>query len=314
MKNLFALLLCLFTAFSVLAQAPNANYDPDWDGDGNLGVDDLVGFLALFGDIDTDGDGIWDSVDDCTDLSACNFDSNPSVSCSYLDAIGICGGWCESDENGDGICDFTCGIDPIEYYGYSYATVQIGEQCWFAENLRTERYSQGGSIIYAPTQGQWNSASPNGAQCIYDNDESHLLTTGRLYNWYAATDDRGLCPSGWHVPSDNDYWELESEIGMNEMAQDSTGYRGTDQGTQLKSSSEDMIPWNGTNIQGFSLLPGGMRGPNGVFIYEGESCFLWTNTPMYPRNWYRRFQTEESGIFRGRWEEPYGFSIRCLKD
>ena len=82
MKNLFALLLCLCTALSLFAQAPNANYDPDWDGDGNLGVSDLLGFLGLFGDFDTDGDGVWDSVDDCTDLSACNFDLNPSEPCS----------------------------------------------------------------------------------------------------------------------------------------------------------------------------------------------------------------------------------------
>ena len=124
MKHLLAL-MALCVAFSMYSQAPNNSYDPDWDGDGNVGVSDLLGLLGLFGDFDTDGDGVWDSVDDCTDLSACNFDSNPSVPCSYLDAIGICGGGCESDENGDGICDFTCGVDSVLHDGVHYHTVEI---------------------------------------------------------------------------------------------------------------------------------------------------------------------------------------------
>ena len=325
MKNLFALMLCLCTAFSVLAQAPNANYDPDWDGAGNLGVSDLIGFLALFGDFDTDSDGIWDSVDECTDLSACNFDSNPTVPCSFDDAIGICGGWCESDENGDGVCDFSCGLDLIQYHGYSYATVQVGEQCWFAENLRTEYYANDDAIPGELTDSEWNSTT-SGAVTVYgegisnvnggsDDEESNLADYGRLYNWYAVDDARGLCPTDWHVPTDAEWMTLEMELGMGESEANGEGWRGTDQGTQMKATYGWCCGGNGTNLSGFSALAGGSRYKTGTFIAEGNFGYFWSSSPNELFwAWARHLQSVDTRVQRDTDHRRSGFSVRCIKD
>ena len=85
------------------------------------------------------------------------------------------------------------------------------------------------------------------------------LITAALYNWYAVDDARGLCPSGWHVPTDGEYMTLEMALGMSESEANDTGWRGTDQGTQMKSSPSDDPSWNGTNTSGFSALAGGSR-------------------------------------------------------
>ena len=320
MKNLFALLSCLGMTCSLLSQAPNMNYDPDWDGDGSLGVSDLLGFLALFGDFDTDGDGIWDSVDQCVDMEACNFDSNPSVPCTYLDAIGICGGWCESDENEDGICDFTCGVDSIAYHGYSYATVQIGEQCWLAQNLRNEYYTNGDVIPGGLDDNEWSTTAA-GAFTVYGEGTSivyggstdtaeNIENYGCLYNWYAVDDERNLCPSSWHVPTDEEYMTLEMELGMSESVINTLGWRGTDQGAQVKSSPEDEPSWNGTNTSGFSGLPGGDRWVNGTFYFG--SGYLWTSSSFGAYAWLRGLQ--HAGILREFFGKSAGLSIRCIKD
>jgi uncharacterized protein (TIGR02145 family) len=308
MKNLFALLLCLGMTSSLLAQAPNMNYDPDWDGDGSLGVSDLLGFLALFGDFDTDGDGIWDSVDQCVDMEACNFDSNPSVPCTYLDVIGICGGWCESDENEDGICDFTCGVDSIAYHGYSYATVQIGEQCWFAENLRSELYSNGDSIPELWGSEVW-SATTEGAQNFFGENEANLLLYGRLYNYFAVEDSRGVCPVSWHVPTDEEFMTLELEIGMSENMVETEGWRETDN-EGIKLMSENW--WIGTDEFGFSALPAG--GGGGGFSGQGNWTSYWCSLPNTYYQRTRHLQSNIPGISRYWSYEWAGLSIRCIKD
>ena len=120
---------------------------------------------------------------------------------------------------------WSCG-DPLEYQGYDYATVQIGEQCWFAENLRSENYLNGDAILTSLSGDEWSTVnvgavstfgegesncynySPNGDAC---NETWALSEYGRLYNWHATVDDRGLCPTDWHVSSDSD-WLLLMEF------------------------------------------------------------------------------------------------------
>ena len=79
----------------------------DWDANGNIGIADFLMMLSVFGDVDVDGDGVWDSQDDCVDLEACNFANDPTEACQYLDILGVCGGGCDVDSDGDGICDDT---------------------------------------------------------------------------------------------------------------------------------------------------------------------------------------------------------------
>ena len=127
-----------------------------------------------------------------------------------------------------------CGTS-VNFDGYDYETVQIGDQCWFAENLRTTVYADGTAIPeptgYGPNSwnGLGSGADAMGARCDYDNDASNVATYGRLYNFHAVTDTRGLCPTGWHVPTDDEWTTLETYL-------DTNGHNGAE-GTALKSTS-----------------------------------------------------------------------------
>jgi uncharacterized protein (TIGR02145 family) len=103
MRTLLTSLLCVFT-LSLTAQESCPNTF-DNNSDGAVTINDLLDLLAVFGDTDTDSDGIWDSIDDCIDLTACNYSNDPTEACNYIDVLGVCGGGCEGDSDNDGICD-----------------------------------------------------------------------------------------------------------------------------------------------------------------------------------------------------------------
>ena len=110
-----------------------------------------------------------------------------------LDLLSAYGG-CEAEAS-----PWQCG-DPLEYQGYDYETVQIGDQCWFAENLRAENYRNGDAIPANLSDGEWD-VTTTGAMTVYEEEAANLEVYGRLYNWFAVDDARGLCPSGWNVPT-----------------------------------------------------------------------------------------------------------------
>ena len=116
----------------------------------------------------------------------------------------------------DGSCanliDLNC--VPPTMDGYDYDVVQIGSQCWFSENLRTTIYADGSGVPEVTGNAAWTGLS-TGARCDYENDASSALTYGRLYNWYAVNNGSGLCPSGWHVPTDGEWTALETYLGAN---------------------------------------------------------------------------------------------------
>jgi uncharacterized protein (TIGR02145 family) len=221
----------------------------------------------------------------------------------------------------DGSCVYgplECGgASTVTFDGYTYDLVAIGDQCWFAENLCTEHYANGDVIHGELNLDEWEYTT-EGAQAIYNNDASNLADYGRLYNWYAVDDARGLCLSGWHVPSDEEFMELEMELGMSEAEVISTGLRGTNQGTQLKSSPGDNPSWNGTNTTGFSGLAGGMRNyVVGVdFVYEGSSGYYWSSSPWGTNHaTNRQLRNESTGVVRTNINDNrYGFSVRCVRD
>jgi uncharacterized protein (TIGR02145 family) len=250
--------------------------------------------------VDLDSDGICNEQSGCTNPNAINFDP-------------------EASED-DGSC---LGIDPcvtplVEFDGYVYDLVAIGDQCWFAENLRTEHYANGDAIPGELSDSDWYETS-TGAQAIYNNDDSFLSTHGRLYNWYAVDDSRGLCPSGWHVPTDAEFMTLEMALGMSESEANSTGWRGTDQGAQMKSSPSDDPFWDGTNTSGYSAMTGGFRYYEGWYyggtIDEGQA-FFWTSTPIGIGAYYRGLVGGVSEIARFDLDnDPRdGVSIRCVRD
>jgi uncharacterized protein (TIGR02145 family) len=223
-----------------------------------------------------------------------------------MELLSSFGTMCEEPETGE----FTCG-DPMTYHGYDYATVQIGEQCWFAENLRSQLYSNGDSIINAEENFDWQSMN-EGLQGVYDDQIENLNIYGRLYNWYAANDNRGVCPSGWSVPSDDDFKTLEIELGMSQIQADALYWRGTDQGIQMKSSVEDEPSWNGSNSSGFSALPGGMKFND--YSYASVIGSFWTSPAV--NGIYMCRELHNTGqVYRDPDNSPGdGFSVRCIKD
>jgi len=185
--------------------------------------------------------------------------------------------------------------------GYDYAVVEIGDQCWFAENLRTTVYADGSAIPEETDNTAWAGLS-TGARCDYDNDASNVATYGRLYNWYAATDAAELCPTGWHVPTDDEWTALETYLGAN-------GHSGAE-GTALKS-----LDWDGTDDFGFSALPGGLRFyNNGLFGYAGGNGYWWSSSPSGGNAWYRYLNGYFPDIYQDSVNPRSGFSVRCLRD
>ena len=294
---------------------------------------------------DPDGDGVCpeDEISGCTDETACNYDAEAThddgsciptqeagSSCddgddnTFNDAWDAerasCAGTPAVAEDGSGPCE---GALTVNYHGYDYLLVEIGEQCWFAENLRNEHYANGEAIPGDLSDGEWNSTT-NGAMTVYgegtstvyngsDDEVSNLTDYGRLYNWYAVDDARGLCPSGWHVPTDGEFMTLEMELGMSESEANGTDWRGTDQGTQMKSSPEDSPSWNGTNSSGFSGLAGGNRYYDGDFYSGGNLGCFWSASAGGTYAWGRELGGGYTEVFRNNYYLRHGFSVRCLK-
>jgi uncharacterized protein (TIGR02145 family) len=195
----------------------------------------------------------------------------------------------------------TCG-DDIGYDGYDYSTIEIGDQCWFAENLRSTNYLNGDPIPNVTNGSEWSSLT-TGAQCSYDNDDSNISTYGRLYNWYSVDDSRDLCPSGWHVPTDAEWTTLTDFLGGELVA-----------GLKMKSSSSDSPAWNGDNESGFSGLPGGLRLNNGTFSSAGNYGFWWSSSPSSGNAWFRGLNSGSDDVNRGNLTQRSGFSVRCVRD
>ena len=229
----------------------------------------------------------------------------------------------------DGSCESLPGCSAnnvISMDGYSYAVVTIGDQCWFAENLRTTVYADGSAIPQVTDNTAWAGLS-TGARCDYDNDATNVATYGRLYNWYAV--EQGLCPTGWHVPNDGEWTDLENYIN-------SQGFAGAE-GTALRSTSgwDDSGPiavaggGNGTNDFGFSALPGGYRGTenstvgvnDGYFVNAGFEGNWWSPNVFVdifsgerfdPSFW--ELSSNSAAIVRGQAYVQDGKSVRCLRD
>ena len=316
--------MVISAVFPINAQVES--WDPDWDGDNNVGVSDLLGLLSVFGDYDLDNDGIWDSVDDCVgeydECGVCNGEGISEEYCdcegTLIDVLGVCGGNCLNDFNNDGICDeFTgpCnGMNEINFLDFTYELIEIGNQCWFKENLRNESYSNGDAIPGNASDAQWSNTTM-GAQSIYQNSDFHLNAYGRLYNWHAVNDARGLCPSGWHIPSDEDWIELEIEFGMSETEVYYISLRGVEEniGLNMKATNVEFPYWNGMNTKLFSALPGGRRGIDGSYNSSNtdnfDNAYYWSSTftTVVGGALARQIFHLETGVNRNVWECKFRF-------
>jgi len=188
--------------------------------------------------------------------------------------------------------------------GNVYKTVTIGNQVWMAENLRTTKYNNGNSIPVVVDNLKWKNMT-SGGLCWYDNDKSKNNSTyGVLYNGYVIETDM-ICPIGWHVPSDEDWNELQQ-------------YYGNYAGLQLKA--QGTLHWknnsvNVTNETGFSALGGGYRNTTGLFQFINETGLWWTSTTANQTNLVTRaMYGNNASIAKGSYSKNTGASIRCKKD
>jgi uncharacterized protein (TIGR02145 family) len=169
--------------------------------------------------------------------------------------------------------------------------------------------SSGATAVYGEGSSSCTTHSPDGDAC----DEAWSLNEyGRLYNWYAVDDARGLCPSGWHVPTDGEWMTMEMALGMSEAEANDLGWRGTDQGTQMKTDYGWYDGDNGTNSSGFSGLPGGFRFFDGEFFNAGLGGYWWSSSSDLP--WYRNVLHSYENVYRNIDAPHFGFSVRCVRD
>ncbi len=186
-----------------------------------------------------------------------------------------------------------------------YRTIQIGDQVWMAENLKTTKYNDGTPIPPVTGNTIWSNLTTPG-YCWYDNDQStYGETYGALYNWYTV-ETGNVCPEGWHVPTDGEWTEL-IDLGGQGVA-----------GGKLKEAGT--THWNSpntgaTNETGFTALPGGNRDDQGEFLGAGFHGHWWSSTGDNTGDaWYRCMLYVYSEVGRGVSSKQGGFSVRCVKD
>jgi len=187
-----------------------------------------------------------------------------------------------------------------------------------AENLRVTRYRNGDPIPVVTAPSQWVGLT-TGACCDYGNDESGVAAYGRLYNWHAVNDARSIAPAGWHVPTDEEWKQLETHLGMSRAQADAVGWRGAREGDKLKEAGA--AHWRGpnagaTNESGFTVRPAGFRAyDDGLFYRRGDSTDFWSATECAGDSaWCRSLGFRTAGVGRSDGSKREGFAVRCVKD
>lgn len=264
------------------------------------------------------GDGTtWDTNSaTCIVTNATDADLDGCTGVSDILEVLLNFGLCTSSNDTLAETSWACG-DPVNYWDYDYATVLIGDQCWFAENLRTERFNNGDSILYITENDEWAAMTTPG-MCWYQHDPAgQAQLTGGLYNWYSVNDTRQLCPSGWHVSTDEDWMALELSSGMDSSEIATTGFRGTasQSGVVLKASSNWCCSSNGTDSLGFNGQAGGWRNGAGGFGAATSNGIWWTSDDL---GWWpmrRDLAASNDGVQRCQCSGSHdGFSVRCIKE
>jgi uncharacterized protein (TIGR02145 family) len=193
----------------------------------------------------------------------------------------------------------------ISSFGFSQS-VTIGTQTWTTLNLDLATFRNGDAIPEAKTDEEWEAAGDNKqpAWCYYDNDPKNGTKYGKLYNWYAVVDSRGLAPLGYHIPSDTEWTKLSDYLGGEESA-----------GKKMKNLSGWRDEGNGNNSSGFTGLPGGTRDNVRDFASVGNVGFWWSASEDDEANaWNRRLHYYTSNLYRDYYFKSFGASVRCVKD
>ncbi len=185
-------------------------------------------------------------------------------------------------------------------------SVTIGTQTWMLKNLDVTTYRNGDPIPQVTDPTQWANLT-TGAWCYYNNDPANGPIYGKMYNWFAVNDPRGLAPTGWHVPTNSEWTSLENYLG---------GYLTA--GGKMKTTGTALwqAPNTGaTNSSGFTALPGGIRDENGVFFNMGIGAYWWSSTQYGSSGaWGRSLGNTSSEVYNGYPLMQTGFYVRCVKN
>ena len=277
---MFKYILILATTATALAANSQVTlpYNPDGDANGLIGVTDLQDLLSTYGGEFTPGTVMVNAVELGALLDSLQ---------SQITAL--------QNDSGDA---FRCG-DDVLHEGYWYNTTAIGGQCWFSENVR-----------YLPEVSPANEGSdavPHAYVYGYEGnqvDEAKITLNyhqfGVLYNFPAVV-QWGLCPTDWHVPTDEEWTVMTSSLGSDIFA-----------GSMMKSDFGDS--WGGTNLSGFSGLPGGLRDSNGNFDFACSYGVWWSSSPNGSYAWLRALGDNYEDVYRYYDYPRSGFSVRCVRD
>ncbi|MDG2208727.1 MAG: FISUMP domain-containing protein, partial [Flavobacteriales bacterium] len=237
--------------------------------------------------IDADGDGLGESG---TSQSACNqpngFVADSSDNCDNMTATNY-------NDAGNVACEYpVCGTPVVTFDNHDYTTIAIGDDCWFAENLRTTIYEDGSPVLYSN----------------YNDDPANVDTYGRLYNWHHHTSLNNLCPTGWHVSAFDEWETMINHLGGT-----------TDAGGELKESGT--THWSdpntlATNESGFTALPGGSLDSDGNFSGLGTVAHFWTSISVSPVLAMSYKLNHDSGDASPAMVFQYSnrCSVRCVED
>ncbi|MEA3460847.1 MAG: FISUMP domain-containing protein [Bacteroidota bacterium] len=218
-----------------------------------------------------------------------------------------------------------------DFEGNTYATIDIGGQVWMAENLRVTHYADGTPITELSDDAEWDALTADAqVYCWYENLSSNEDTSSVLYTWAAAmaggtssdtipSGVQGVCPDGWHLPSDAEWKEFELFVGMDSVQVSKTEWRGSDEGAQLKEtgySKWQSAPAGGNNTSGFTAVPGGFRSATGTFYNYHQYAAYWTATHESGtgKAWYRALKFDSEQVYRQYNTMTMGFSVRCVQD
>ena len=214
--------------------------------------------------------------------------------------------------------------------GNIYKTVQIGDQTWMAENLKVTRYADQTRIPLVEEQEHWFELNRESkGYCWYDNVLTNGYVYGALYTWPVVVSGtqgndlipsgiQGVCPDGWHLPSDSEWKQLEMQLGMSQEDADKMYWRGVDQGGKLKQ--DGIQYWKSPNISStgeikFNALPGGYRHGSGEFIGLGTTARFWSSSGRgYGYGWFRGLDYNKASVYRDFSGVYRGYSVRCVKD
>jgi uncharacterized protein (TIGR02145 family) len=270
-------------------------------------------FIDCIYDLDNNGTCTDGANYYCNDPAACNYFyfAYDNSECTYPGSLCDDGNVSSMNDVYNSVClcdgiivdiSYIQGGGVIDIDGNSYSSIIINGQEWMQQNLAVSKYQNGDPIVTSLSNASWQNTTI-GAYAIYNNDANYNTLYGKLYNWYAVNDNRGLCPTGWHVPNPLEWSSLETYLGGPNIA-----------GDKLKSIT-GWIYNNSTNESGFTALPGGYRYYSGAYDYGDNGGFWWSNLEINPSlAFYRVLNYSDSNFFNDMLNKHYGLSVRCIKN